>query len=358
MVSKVNCAFVPDWNKDNPYLNLLKQNFSPNVEVKMLPIPRCLRPFSTLKKNNPELDVIHIHWITELIQMLSWSKAWSVFFAKLLVVIYDVYSVRRKGVKVVWTIHNKYAHKGFDKKRERLFRTMLAWAVNETILHSEQAVKELKSIYGEKFPYKVNVIPHGNYFNCYPDPTAERSELKRRLNVPPEHILVLYFGAVRPYKGVERLITSFQSANADKNKTLIVAGNAPDKNYRDSLEKIIEKQPDQIVMDLNYIEDQDLVDYLSIADVVVLPFTDTLTSGSAILSMTMGKALLLPENAKVFGCVPDAGAQYFSDEKMLQTLLQQLDSHALKTMGAANEKAAKTLDWRSICQKIESLYRA
>jgi beta-1,4-mannosyltransferase len=49
-----------------------------------------------------------------------------------------------------------------------------------------------------------------------------------------------------------------------------------------------------------------------------LPFTDSLTSGSAILAMSSNKALLLPEKARVFGCVPEEGVRYFQSTKHLK----------------------------------------
>ncbi|MFT6903296.1 MAG: beta-1,4-mannosyltransferase [Colwellia sp.] len=49
-----------------------------------------------------------------------------------------------------------------------------------------------------------------------------------------------------------------------------------------------------------------------------MPFTDPLTSGSAILAMSSNKALLLPEKARVFGCVPEEGVRYFQSTKHLK----------------------------------------
>jgi beta-1,4-mannosyltransferase len=92
------------------------------------------------------------------------------------------------------------------------------------------------------------------------------------------------------------------------------------------------------------------------SNAIVLPFADTLTSGSAILSMTYGKALILSDAARVFGCVPDDGAAYFRDTGELTRLLEPLDHSKLKNMGQTNLEKANKMKWSDVGKLTTNAY--
>ena len=57
----------------------------------------------------------------------------------------------------------------------------------------------------------------------------------------------------------------------------------------------------RISMQLRSIPDDEMQLYLRACDAVVLPFRDVLTSGSAILAMSFGRAVIAPR----LGCLPE-----------------------------------------------------
>lgn len=346
-----NVIFCPNWSKNNPYQKLLANSISDNFNVSFSEIPLSSLPFSELLKENPKTDIIHVHWLTEVIQRILWAKNDAVFYTKLLLLVTDIANVRRKGVHVVWTIHNRYSHQQFDKKREAIIRKLFYKCVNRVIVHSLSAAKSLTPIYGKRFLDKVTIIPHGNYDGCYPKPTKTSSSLSAN---GEELIKLLFFGTLRPYKGVLQLIESYK-ISAPKNTLLVIAGSAPDDNYKSQVQKAAANCP-QIILKLGYLDDQQLIDNIEDADAIIVPFEDTLTSGSVILAMTQSKAVIAPKAAEIFDCLPPDNSLYYYGHRELEALFQKLHEYDFAKLGRKNREAAGHLNWDSIGQKLANLY--
>ena len=90
------------------------------------------------------------------------------------------------------------------------FVTTLA---NAVICHCEHA----KSVLGRRFGRRwgVHVIPHGSFADAYPR-KATRAEARRAFDIPDDAFVYGYFGNIRAYKGVERLIEEFGSLEGDR----------------------------------------------------------------------------------------------------------------------------------------------
>jgi len=98
---------------------------------------------------------------------------------------------------------------------------------------------------------------------------------------------------------------------------------------------------------------------MNAADVVVLPFQDILTSGSALLAMSFGKPVIAPR----MGCIPEAldrkGVFLYThnEEEALLRAFQQASLADLAAMGKYNYRKAKRFDWNEIAQKTCELYK-
>ncbi|WP_166638766.1 glycosyltransferase [Paraglaciecola marina] len=348
--------FAPNWSKNNPYQNLLADSISDKYEVKMQNYPAGLRPFTSLHKQNPNMTVLHLHWVAELIHRLSWSKSSLFFYIKLGLMLFDLWRLKKSGIKVIWTIHNKLSHQGLNKKRELLIRRQFCRLADQIIIHSTEAMELVTKFYEYPLLQKTKVIFHGNYDNCYPKPSATKDSLRKSLNIKPDVINILYFGSIRPYKGVDNLIDCFNSIESTLgNSSLTLAGGVSDANYKNELSEKV-KLNGKIVANFEFLPEQQLVDQITAADIVVIPFADTLTSGSTILAMTQGKPLILPEKARVFGCVPEPGVKYFANIAELTSVLQNIHTLPLQAMATTNRAAALNLTWEKVGALTKQCY--
>jgi glycosyltransferase involved in cell wall biosynthesis len=91
---------------------------------------------------------------------------------------------------------------------------------------------------------------------------------------------------IRPYKGIENLLQVWQANQTSfQNHTLLIAGKPLDTAYEQKIAALITKSSNTILQ-ANFIPSDLMHLYFSAADVVVLPFTQILTSGSLILPMS------------------------------------------------------------------------
>jgi glycosyltransferase involved in cell wall biosynthesis len=98
---------------------------------------------------------------------------------------------------------------------------------------------------------------------------------------------------------------------------------------------------------------------MSAADVLVLPFQDILTSGSALLAMSFGKPVIAPR----MGCIPEIfdskGAFLYNHNEKdgILKAIHQASLVNLAVMGKYNYSLAKCFDWDVIAQKTCKLYQ-
>jgi glycosyltransferase involved in cell wall biosynthesis len=343
---------LPSWLTENPYQNLLADNLRRNgLEVKFTDYPRTYFPLYTALKENPEINVIHLHWIAPYIDRALWSTKSHIQFLKLILFKIDFFLVKFNNVKIAWTIHNLYSHESSNKDFEQRIRKQFSKSADIIIFHSKRNFLEFEKNISKIDNKKVRIIHHGSYINQYPAPV---DSIYKKIDNFSKKANLLFLGQIRKYKGLDNLMTVLIS-NSSIDINLIIAGKVIDK---DLSERIIDtsKNDLRITYKPGFVKDEDLSQYFDWADAVLIPFEKTLTSGSAILGLSMGKVLILPESAEVIGLPQDAQIIFYS-ENGLSKCLEELPNKAdLKRGGVKNLEVAKKLDWESVAYLTEKSY--
>jgi glycosyltransferase involved in cell wall biosynthesis len=167
------------------------------------------------------------------------------------------------------------------------------------IAHSQAELDAIRSAYSIADKRTV-VIPHGEY-DHYLGGTPVRE-------APPGACNFLYFGVIRPFKGVETLVRAFQSFSADEvaNYWLTIVGETWEgwTLPRD----LVENGPhrERITFVNRYVTDVEASGYFAGADVVVLPYRRSTQSGPLHIAMAHG----LPVVVSGVGGITEATAGY------------------------------------------------
>jgi len=171
--------------------------------------------------------------------------------------------LRRRGVPLVFLIHNVLPHEA------RFFDRWLAKAVlrqgDAFILLSERERARLRLLIPTKKP--MEVYPHPPY-DFFQGDRIPQKEARQRLELPAEAPVVLFFGFVRPYKGIATLIESMgilRSKGLDA--LLLLAGEI--WGERAEYEAMIEANGlgERVILDGRYIPNEEVGVYFSAADV-------------------------------------------------------------------------------------------
>jgi len=208
------------------------------------------------------------------------------------------------------------------------------------------------------------VIPHGNVRDAYPAIDISREQARSRLGIPACARVLVFFGAIDPYKGVMELAEKF-SAVTDDRAVLLMAGKCfLGQRAREQLENVAASDP-RVVLHLDYIPDADVACYIRAADLVALPFRDILNSGSAILALSLDRPVLVPAKGSMSELEEFAGPDWvrlYSGELTSDLLQRELDraagSGALRGRCRALEAGWDGLDWGDLAQLTLAAYYA
>jgi D-inositol-3-phosphate glycosyltransferase len=222
---------------------------------------------------------------------ILWNNKFELFDRTALMLYY-----RFLGKRIVLTVHNVNADRR-DSKDTRLNRLTLRIQYRLThhiFVHTEKMKCELIQEFGVQ-GVRVTVIPFG-INNAVPNTSLTPRDAKQRLGLREDERAILFFGRITPYKGLEYLIAAFRQALVRrKNYRLIIAGR-PDRceeYWRAIREEIHEDvQTGQVLLEANFIPDDETEVYFKAADVLVLPYRAIYQSGVLFLGHSFGLPVL------------------------------------------------------------------
>jgi D-inositol-3-phosphate glycosyltransferase len=155
----------------------------------------------------------------------------------------------------------------------------------------------------------VAVSPHPVYdiFGTPVDSQSARSQL----GIPPNQKLVLFFGFIRKYKGLDLLIKAMADQRLrSMDVKLIVAGEfyEESKPYLDLIQELGLGQ--QIILHDHYIPKDQVKTYFGAADIVAQPYRTATQSGVTQIAYHFGKPMLVTNVGGLPEMVPNGQAGY------------------------------------------------
>jgi glycosyltransferase involved in cell wall biosynthesis len=294
--------------------------------------------------------IFHLHWLafdvgrpTPFRRLVAaWGARFSVSVAILL------------GYRLVWTAHNVVPHEKAGTDDAGITRYVVRRAA-AVIVHSDAARVQLAGLGAQTS--RIKVIPHGHYIDVYPI-SETREHARQRLGLSSTQRLFLFFGLIRPYKGVESLIEAFVSLPPGE-RALLIVGRCYDEAFGRKLTDL-RGERDNVQFHDEYIADEAVASYFMACDAVCLPFSQTTTSGSALLALSFGKPVVLPRLGGLEE-IPDEVGYFYQpgDPSGLRKCLEKADrasAEELVAKGAAAFTYASGLGWHEIAESTVALY--
>jgi glycosyltransferase involved in cell wall biosynthesis len=200
----------------------------------------------------------------------------------------------------------------------------------------------------------VRVIPHGAF--DYLTRLPEEKPLPRELE-GAEGPVVLSFGLLRPYKGIENLLEAFRQVPGAE---LWIVGNP--RMDVEPLRKLAAEAGGRVRFLTRFVEDAEIPAIFRRADVVVLPYLDAEHSGVLYTGLAFGRPLLL----SAVGGFPEVAATGAArlvppgDTTVLAAALADLttdESARAELAEAAARAAAGPFSWDEAARLTLDLYR-
>ncbi|MCD6479113.1 MAG: glycosyltransferase [Candidatus Diapherotrites archaeon] len=265
--------------------NLAKKNDLLAISFKRL-FPKFLYPGRFQKEDSEPASEFKSEFIIDSINPLSWFRAvkrikefkanvvvfqwWTTF----LVPCYWFIANRvKKHCRVSVVCQNVLPH---EESRIHLFLTKLSFRnVHHFVTLSRADEKLLKSIMPKA---KVKTIVEPTYEQIVGLKKIAKNKARKLLGIEHEKVL-LFFGFVRPYKGLRYLIEALPEVLKKHNCLLLIVGEfwEPKEQYLELIEKLGIKENVRIVD--RYVPNEEVPLYFNASDAVVLPYVSSTESG-------------------------------------------------------------------------------
>lgn len=291
----------------------------------------------------PRSRIVHVHW-------------WSIYLLPLFFTVLVLAKLR--GKRIVCTVHTLLEH---DERNvvDILLRKMFFKIPDVIIVHSPENKKTMVETFGMR-ESKIAIIPMG-IFDMY-GKGVDKQKARNYLGISKKTKVILDFGQIRKYKGVEDLLRAFQYVKSRiADSKLVIVGKAwiDWKPFQESIQESgLEKD---IMTRIEFIPSSEVKYYFSAADVVVLPYKK-FESQSAIgtIGLSFGKPLLVTDVGGLKNLVSDERAITKAGNplqmgKKIVALLQ--NESLLKKLASDSRVLRREFSWERIAQKTVNLYK-
>lgn len=235
-------------------------------------------------------DVLHLHWTAAVCQA---AKSPIEARARRDRFVAEVTALQARGGRLLWTIHNRLPHDLRHRDLEIELCQFLADVADCVHAMSPSTIDMVSDVFALD-PQRVVVVPHPSYQGLYADRLGDRERARLHLGIDMDRHAVLFFGQMRPYKGLQHLFDAFAKLAERQQElpVLLLAGSA-NAATREEITAALPEAVD-VVRDHRHIPEAELPLWFSAADLAVFPYTAILNSGSVHLSATMGVPVVLP----------------------------------------------------------------
>jgi glycosyltransferase involved in cell wall biosynthesis len=215
------------------------------------------------------------HYRPKLVVLPWWVPFWAVPFRTVTA------SVKRfTTAKVIFICHNVLPHEagGLDRLGTRLGLGQ----GDGFIAHSPEQVEQLLAIFPRA---TVRCVPHPTYAVFGTDRWTKEAA-RQELALNPEDRLLLFFGFVRPYKGLHHLLAAMPAILQQMEVTLLVVGEFWRGRAKTESQIAQLGLGGQVKLIDQYVPNEEIELFFAAADLVVLPYESA--TGSGILQIAMG----------------------------------------------------------------------
>jgi D-inositol-3-phosphate glycosyltransferase len=305
--------------RGNPQINFLNLRGDQSIEVGLLPkIARVLvyyfRLISYAATARPK--IFHI----------LWNNKFEYFDRTLLMLYYKCL-----GKKIVFTAHNVNIceRDGNDSFLNRLSLKIQYRLCDHILVHTEKMKNKLVSAFAVP-EAKVVVIPLG-INNTVPNTTLTCLEARQRLGLSEADHVILFFGSIAPYKGLEYLVAAF-AAISKRNSPyrLVIAGKPKGRpNYWSELQDLIAGSgvSGRIVQKIEFIPDAETEVFFKAADVLVLPYKHIFQSGVLFLGYSFGLPVIAADVGSLKEEIVEGKTGFVFESKNAGALMVALKSY-------------------------------
>ncbi|QNK58170.1 glycosyltransferase [Paenibacillus sp. PAMC21692] len=197
----------------------------------------------------------------------------------------------KKNIRLVFTAHNVLPHDSgmkFYKNYKRIYHE-----VDAIIVHTKDTFNDIKEMFNID-SNKINIIPHGiSQLKINQSLYYEKVKVLRKEHSLDNKLVFGFLGNVSKYKGIDLLLEIWKESNLlNKNEKikLLIAGKPA--IFNKSLLDNTSNTSLNVCTDLRELSNEEFQAYLSLTDVLILPYISISQSGVLLSAIYEGKPVI------------------------------------------------------------------
>ena len=291
----------------------LKDGFDTTIYTFSLQYPGFLFPGTTQYSSEPAPKHLKIKVCINSVNPFNWIKIglelkkmkpsyivvryWIPFIGPCLGTILRIVKGNHH-TKVICIADNIIPHE--KRPGDSIFTKYFVKPIDSFITMSEKVKADLLHFTKKKATYIVHPL-YDNFGSI-----IQKKEARNYLGLPVDEKIILFFGFIRNYKGLDILFNAMHDERIKHaNIKLLVAGEFYEdrKEYDDLIAQLGIKE--QLILRTNFINDSEVKYYLSAADFVIQPYRSATQSGVTPLAYHFEKPMLVTNVGGLPNFVPD-----------------------------------------------------
>jgi len=293
-------------------------------------------------------DIVHFQWLP----LLEIAPRW---------VLRHLQWIQRRGVQVVYTAHNVLPHDTGELHVEAYSR--MYECIDGLICHTKQSKKRLVQDLGVQ-PSKIWVIPHGPLSDEVSHVPQHRA--RKSLDLGPKEQICLLFGHMRPYKGVDFLLSAWRNVLKKEPLARLILAGKPKGEYGDLIKAKVNAMEleNSVDMHLRFLSQEELNLFINASDILVYPYRHITQSGALLTGLTTGKPIVATDVGGFSEMIQhnQTGVlvEYGDEEQLAEELVQLLrDKEKRDQLGrTAIEMVETNYSWEVIARRTVECYQS
>jgi glycosyltransferase involved in cell wall biosynthesis len=295
---------------------------------------------------------------------ILWNNKFPLFDRTILMLYYKIL-----GKQVIFTAHNVNA--GLRDSNDSLVNRLSLRAqyrlADHIFVHTDEMKQQLAGSF--RVPAgAITVIPFG-VNNSVPDTALTGPEARRRLGVAVDERVILFFGNIGPYKGLDLLVNAFQRLSATHPAYRLVVTGLPRhgwEGYWTGIQQAIEGHASRarITLRIEYVPDGETELYFKAADVLVLPYRHVFQSGVLFLSYSFGLPVIATDIASLREDIVEGHTGFLCKAEdpvdMARVIERYFDSDLYRQLPARRERirerVRETHSWDVVARITANVY--
>jgi len=259
-----------------------------------------------------------------------------------------------RHTKVICILDNVIPHE--KRPGDTILTRYFTGCIDGAVAMSESVLNDLR-LFRKDIPASLNPHPVFDNFGSSP----ERKESLMRLGLDPDFSYLLFFGFIRSYKGLDLLLEAFADNRLRNRKLkLIIAGEfyEDSKPYKDMVARF--NIGNDIVLFERFINDEEVRDFFSAADLVVQPYKNATQSGVTQIAYHFEKPMLVTDVGGLREIVPDRICGYVvkPDPKEIADSIADFFDNSRREQFIKNViEEKKKFSWSRMTSTILAVYK-